>query len=117
MSKSERMAMNVALAHAAGHPVQIVSMEDEYADRLAREQRYAEQMALYTFGARGVMNSWSSRPLAGRPGSGRGWITWNPKDPGPFPVVDTTHPENRYGTLAVDRCLAEQAAEKAGSPA
>lgn len=109
MSKSEKMLRDIAAARADGHPVAIVSMEDEYADRLAREQRYAEQMALYTFGARGVMNSWSRRPLTGRAGSGRGWITWNPKDPGPFPVVDSTRPENRYGTLAVDRCLAEQA--------
>lgn len=98
-------------------PVDLADLNPAYADRLAREQRYAEQVALYAFGARGVMNSWSSRPLAGRAGGGRGWVTWNPKDPGPFPVVDSTHPENRYGTLGVDRCLADQSTQQVGARA
>lgn len=117
MSKHLRTMQAIASAENAGLPVAVVSMEDEHAERLAREQRYADQVALYTFGTRGIMNSLSSRPLVGRAGGGRGWITWNPKDPGPFPVVDSTHPENRYGTLAVDRCLAAQNSQQAGSPA
>lgn len=79
---------------------------EEYATRLAQERRYADQMALYTHSI-GVRNSWSSRPLAG-PGRGSLFV-WNPKDEGPFPVIDPSHPENRYGTLGVDRCLAGSA--------